>query len=502
MRRLLALLMMVSLLTGSAYAEGKVIVDESAYCRVYVEYGLDTISPEILKSKGKELLDARAFGALKNQVKRRWSHRGWKWDESTWMDRALIGFVGLQSGDRSACDTLAWTPPPVEGWTALDFDDSTWLRQRFPVMVGPHGGHTDACLSKQRGCFRFPFYVSDPTKAQNLMLNIVYRGGVRVVVNGKEITRGSLPDGEITSSVFATDYPVAAYGNMDENGKIKINTDRRGGKSLAYIGNFFGSFENATPQRDQKGKPIPGTKMTHGGRKAFALRESEWNRLQGLRDRKLENVTIPRHLLRKGRNVLAVEIRASRLNPICSSWATSAIAENQSWDHCHLVDLELIDPSGAIRSGMERVGGTQVWAEDMHRRILSTEYGDPGAPKGTVRFVGALGGSFSAQVLVSTDKALSDLNVSVSDLKSDSGKTLAAAAIRVRAMKHRPISEMNRLGFGRGGGDLDEVLHGAIRWMAAFPRARSNWPRERSYGPHRASNCPSICWSATGSRST
>ena len=103
------------------------------------------------------------------------------------------------------------TASPPAGWEKPDFDDRTWRRlpgTPFPVqrlswlklpdlnfgfssidMSSPYMAHM-----AMRGKFR----VNDPAKVKGLVLSLAYRGGVVVSLNGKEVARGDMPDGEIT----------------------------------------------------------------------------------------------------------------------------------------------------------------------------------------------------------------------------------------------------------------------------------------------------------------
>ncbi len=465
-----ALLAAVALLhalapAGAGGAEaGTLVLDESAYCRAHIEFGIDRIDAALLKSMGEKLLGARGLRGLKAQVRRRWGHLGRKWDEKAWMDEALVNFVGLQYGDRSHADTLIRVPPPGRGWTGVDFDDSSWLRQRLPLMVGKTGpSNRESSLGRRRGCFRFAFRVPDPGRAGGLSLSLTYRGGVRVFCNGREIARGHLPKGTLDENTLAAPYPLAAYCHLNEDGTPRKRTDRRNKGRISFVGDFYGRFDDAPPHTDRRGRPIEALRRTTGWRKHFVLNRPQWERIQGLRDRALGPVAIPKGLLRKGQNVLAVEVRTAALHPVAAGWTSFVLATNEAWDHGLLIRMALRAPGGSLPSAMKRPGGVQVWAEDMHRRIVSSEYGDGGAGSGTVRLAGACNGTFSGQVVVSTDRPLRGVTAVCSDLKSGSGAVIAGGRIRARSMPPHPLSHMIRLGQGRGGGDIGRnVLIGPV----------------------------------------
>jgi len=440
---------------AASFGAETLVLDESAYCRSYIQFGIDRIHPALLKAQGAKLLGKRGLWRLKKQVQARFRHKGRKWDEAGWMDDAMVNFVGLQYGDRSAVDTLIHSPPPPADWAERSFDDSSWLRQRLPLMVGKTGpGGRESSLGRRRGCFRFKFNVPDPAKADGLTLALTFRGGARVFLNGTEIARAHVPAGELDADTSAEPYPLAAYCHLDANGTPKINTDRRGRKRIAFVGDFYGPFDKAPPHLDRKRRPVPGLRQTTTYRKHFVLNREQWDRIQGLRDRTVGPVKLPARLLRAGENVLAIEIRTAPLHPIAAAWTSFVLATNQAWDHCSLVRMRLSDPGGAVPSAMRRPSGVQVWAADMHRRFVSTEYGDPGAKPGTLRFVGVPNGVFSGQIVIATDKALDGVTATASNLRADSGAVIPAAHVLIRNMPPHPLSHMIRLGQGRGGGDI------------------------------------------------
>ncbi len=102
-----------------------------------------------------------------------------------------------------------------------------------------------------------------------------------------------------------------------------------------------------------------------------------------------------------------------------------------------------------MQSSLSRPKGVQIWTEDATRRLFSPEYLEAGAAPGIVRLVGARNGSYSAQVVVGTDKELSNVKVTVSELKNASGGTLPNNAIKIFGMIPQPVSDISLLGEGR-----------------------------------------------------
>ncbi|MCX7590619.1 MAG: hypothetical protein N2255_03215 [Kiritimatiellae bacterium] len=299
-------------------------------------------------------------------------------------------------------------PPPPSDWAKPEFDDQNWVLDRGtfqgdlpdnPRQLGPDANmakvHIDSLqylgVGLRQAYYRTRFMVKDRNQAGEFRLQAIYRGGIRIVLNGVEVARGHLPVGELTSDTPGEDYPAAAY--------------EAGGEHL--------------------------------------------------RNRSL-SVAIPATAIREGINVLAVEIRASRLHPKTvakprsGSWNTLHEREGL-WRHGHLSRFSLM-ATGKVESALERPKGGQVWVADMHSRVRSTDFLPPGESAGTVRVVGAQNGIYSAQIVVGSDVALSGLTIEVADLKREGGnETIPSQLIRVARMFPFPENEFSHnLGDERG----------------------------------------------------
>lgn len=441
MGRLLTLILCTAVSPAAVSAER--ILDETAYCRSYVQFKCERLSPASLRTDGEKVLGKRSLYGLK---RRAGAVKG------AWTDNVYYSFQWLQyGGRRDRANRILDTPPPPAGWMRPEFDDSGWLYQRQPLMIG---------AASRRGWFRrasfsrFRFQVPHPAKVKALELKLVYHGGARVFVNGTEVARGHLPQGELGPDVRGADYPLAAYVRVNDDGTLVRRKDWRGrGESFAFVGALVGSFDDAPKARDRKRREIPGMRVVarrHIDRKT-------WEKSQKLRDRVLGPITIPARLLRRGTNVLAVEIRASDIHPVTlggvgrrRNWTTPH-AGDVSWSHGQTVALELRDRGGATPSMLARPTGIRAWAEDMHRHIISSEYLQEGQPQTTLRFVGANNGSFSGQVVVSTGRKLPGLKLTPTDLKTADGAVIPAAALKVFPMTPHRLDEWRTLGWGRGG---------------------------------------------------
>ena len=288
------------------------------------------------------------------------------------------------------------TPPPPEGWTDPDFDDSGWLR-------GPAGIACDSPYLS-RLCLRGKFTVTDPGKVRDLALTLGYYGGVVVHVNGKEAARGHLP---------------------------------------AHIGDGGGALAEGYPEEafvdEQGGNLGPWT--------AYARNTSaETARRLELRTRLLSGVPVQPGMLREGVNVVAIEIVRAPYNRVMENFRD--VFDHPSikrmlkvkqletfvelkWGTCSIrhVQLTAKGPGGLIQNAV-RPKGLQVWNSDVLASDFDLDFGSPAETLHPMRIAGTRGGSFSGKVVVGSDKAIKGLRVTVGDLRGPG--RIPASAVRVR----------------------------------------------------------------------
>jgi hypothetical protein len=274
------------------------------------------------------------------------------------------------------------TPPAPAGWAAPDFDDAYW--RRYP---GPFHGRVNGWYH-YRGirallAVRGRFAVTDPSRVRRLALSLTYRGGVVVYLNGTEVARRDLPEGALTPQTEAAPYPKDAY--VDPAGRIVYHrTDK-------------------------------------------AAREAA----ERLRVRSLGPLVLRTEPLRKGVNVLAVEVHRSAFRPEALRWTRRTTL---GWSHVGLHSIRLtVDGEGAIVPNTSRPKGLQVWNQDIHAVFDVAAYGDPNEPLRPIRLAGARNGSYSGQVVVSADTPFERLAATMSDLtRADGDGRIAASAVQVR----------------------------------------------------------------------
>jgi len=298
-----------------------------------------------------------------------------------------------------------WDNPVPEGWQNPDFNDVAWPLLRGPFSIG-HRGHKGGqgmYRSLHMFCVRGKFQTADPSKAKDLRLSVQYMGGIAVYLNGKEVARQHLPKGALDTFTLAEDYPKEAYVNKE--GKLVNNRSAFSGGS--------------------KGKPFI------------------YNYKARLRE--LKDVQIPSSLLRKGTNVLAIEIHRAPLSEI---WFNAPLASGGrrggyvlssiGWSRVGIWKVQLTTDSGGITPNAGHTGrpkNIQVWNHPIEYDINIYSYGDPNNPLRPIRLYGVRNGRFSGQMVVGSTEPITGLQAECTDLKCG-GKTIKASEhVQVRFVR-------------------------------------------------------------------
>lgn len=143
------------------------------------------------------------------------------------------------------------TPPPPADWMIPGFDDADWLRLPGADFTGEHsqyerGGSSyvqwfwetrdmqgigreklrdlrvqDAFVSELGSIsMRAALMVDDPALVERLTLDLTYRGGFVAYLNGEEIARGHMPDGDISFDTAADTYPAEMHTALEDADKL------------------------------------------------------------------------------------------------------------------------------------------------------------------------------------------------------------------------------------------------------------------------------------------
>jgi len=275
---------------------------------------------------------------------------------------------------------------PPGDWAGIDFNDGTWARRHFfdkpPNTEGDSraGGNSGTPYLRQLS-LRGKFTVTDPAGVGALRLTLGYYGGVAVYLNGREVTRAHLPAGEIKPGAPAEIYAREAYLKPD-------------GKPWSWW-------------HDRK-----------------TIRKECYP----LRRRKIENISVPAALLKKGTNVLAVEIHAA---PFPEEFMKPKV--RPSWASCGLIELRLqADKKDGIEPNVVRPAGLQVWNTNLVEHVYDASWADPHDALGPIRLAGAKNGSYTGRVVVSSDRPLKALKAQAGELVGPGGAKIPRRALRIR----------------------------------------------------------------------
>ena len=298
---------------------------------------------------------------------------------------------------------LLGSPFPPAGWRETDFDDTLWLRHPGPL----------ACQYRSLAliCLRGKFQAPDPSRVEKLSLSVRFQGGAVAYLNGTEVGRAFLPAGKLRSDTLAEDYPEQAY--VDSKGKLIR-------QPTLWYGRTVGSSEENLLRRPFKVEDTRARYRTRG--------------------RKLD-VSVPAALLRKGLNVLAVEVHRSPARPVMftaedmkhgySHGANPHIL--QSWNRCSAEDVKLAARCrpGAVVANIRRPQGLQVWTESVLAAIDPVRFGDLAEPVRPIFMRGLRNGAYSGQVVVGAAGPIPGLKASITALRGPRGGAIPASAMEL-----------------------------------------------------------------------
>jgi len=287
-----------------------------------------------------------------------------------------------------------------EDWQSGKFDDSAWVRMPGPFFPSKYMAGWGGWSGSNRPdtaliCLRGRFAVTDPGSAGTLNLNVEYRGGAVVYVNGREVGRANMPAGKIESHTLAEHYPKECFVRGD-------------GKVMRHA---YGDPESC--------------------KTGVALR------------RRRISVKIEPEYLRKGANVLAVELHRAPYDAAAAkmdrkgNWqpkgGTSYKNHQDIWATVGLVSLSLRASGSGVQPNVTRPAGFQVWNADPLLVIYDTDYGDAGVEPSAVRIVGARNGRYSGVLVAGSSKPIAGLKAAASDLVAEKGGAkILSSAVEIR----------------------------------------------------------------------
>jgi Glycoside hydrolase 123, catalytic domain/Glycoside hydrolase 123 N-terminal domain len=302
-----------------------------------------------------------------------------------------------KEADRKPVKVVVAAPPPAE-WKDLGFADDRWPRTRGGVYVGLWYGKNGIYNAGNPAewdliCLRGNFEVTDPKAVGDLNLTLNYYGGAIVYLNGKEVARAHLPEGEISFDTPATHYADPAYLRPD-------------GKQ-------------------------------YGLREARKHPERIKLRTRRLKTGESAGVKLPAKLLRKGLNVLAVEIHTAPIRDLVFTAKMGKVnwrGRPTPWPHSGVTSATLTAASSAglaSRAGPGRK--LSIYNAQPIESVNVWDYAHPAGKLRPIRMVGARNGTYSGKVVLSSAASIKNLKVTPGDLKLPEGKGLISTSdIKVR----------------------------------------------------------------------
>ena len=333
--------------------------------------------------------------------------------------RADVDFDKLWKADRSGdakttgiplreTDKIMGSAFPPADWIQPDFDDSAWIRTATPIQMG----YRSLCLL----CVRGKFTVNDPARVTELTLAASIQGGAVVYINGKEAGRFSLPEGKIANDTPAENYPPEAFFTSS-------------GDLLALTPPYGTGGCSSTPVKEEEIDALATR------RKDAELPERYKKRFRHI------SLKIPANLLRKGVNVLALEVhRAPALEGMFAKVKTKLMGYNLTehydwfWNRADIDGVKLTAKASpeSVVANVTRPAGVQLWNWPTAKHVGLNTYGDPNEPVFPIRLVGAKNGAFAGQVVVSSRSPIKALKAEVTDLKSATGQIIPKTSVRIR----------------------------------------------------------------------
>ena len=310
-------------------------------------------------------------------------------------------------------DMKRFSPMPPKSWTQTRFDDACWARYTPDDLADFLGDCAASAEDWLRGTWpvrialRTCFGVADPASVKNLTLKVVFVGGAVVYVNGQEVGRGFMPDGETEPFTPARDYPLETY--TTEDGET----------------------------------PLPASK--HG-----KPPDQKWASRYQKRIRTI-TVNVPSRVLVKGRNVIAIALhRAPMAGPV---------GKRGGWNHVGVREMKLTSASGrGVIAYAAATKGTHVWSANAVDQVTETlpvkslikrnwfwtmywgrgmpvrgvQQGNPFDPVLPVKITMPRNGVGSGQTVLSDAGGLRGVTATLDPLKGPGGAVLPVGGVQIR----------------------------------------------------------------------
>ncbi|MEI7832665.1 MAG: glycoside hydrolase domain-containing protein, partial [bacterium] len=169
---------------------------------------------------------------------------GSKWETFTvWQQPVLGTSTATKTANGYGWNFFTATAAPDNSWMQPEFAPKGWTLEAQPFGGGDMGRFINMANIDLRGSF----FVADTAKVDTLNLKLGYRGGVVVYLNGKEIARKNLPEGELKTTTLAEDYPDEVYTGTGEKMARKADiilpvSELRKGTNILALGFYRSTF--------------------------------------------------------------------------------------------------------------------------------------------------------------------------------------------------------------------------------------------------------------------
>jgi len=296
------------------------------------------------------------------------------------------------------------TQPPPAGWRVPEFNDDLWMPDFGVDFVGMKAGYPQGYRSPARLppitaegfahvrgtdsfvpeigliCLRGRFHVRKPAGVSGLNMTISCRGGFVAYLNGKEFARAHLPKGAIDPMMPADDYPIEAFFSPD--GRLPLS-------------------QWVVPKLEYRDRWL-------------------------LRERKTGPIAIDTRLLRKGINVLAIELHRSdypaKCNEVGTCFATVGLGE-----------LHLIAEAAPGAVAMQNPDRLKVRQAETWRTLYPGMTAETVRTRRPIRIAACRNGKFSGQAVVSSMSPITGLRARATSLERVEGRgSISSRAVSIR----------------------------------------------------------------------
>ena len=143
-------------------------------------------------------------------------------------------------------------------------------------------------------------------------------------------------------------------------------------------------------------------------------------------ERDLTGLAIPADLLRKGMNVIGLEI-------VRAPYPAQTEDNVYEGNSCEILRARLTSAgTSGIVPNAARPQRFQVWNADATAEDVNVDFGDQAEPLRPVTITGARNGSFTGKVVVGSAQAIDGLQVTPAELRGPAGGAIPASNVRIR----------------------------------------------------------------------